>query len=356
MADLGADVIRIDRPGGSTLFPGTPRQELLNRNKRSIALDLKRPESVDVVRALVRKADVLVEGYRPGVAERLGLGPADLGAVNERLVYCRMTGWGQSGPLSQQAGHDIDYIAITGALHVIGEAGGPPQIPVNLLGDFASGSAYMVIGALAALREAERTGTGQVVDGAIVDGAAHLLTAVHAMLGAGAWQDARGSNMLDGAAPFYRVYETSDGKHVAVGAIEPQFYAELVAKLEVEVDLGVQQDRTTWDATAKLFAGAFAARTQAEWTAVFDQSDACVAPVVGLLEAADHPHLVARETFVTRDGLLQAAPAPRFSRTPGTLRGLPPLPGEHTREILAESGIEADALLSGGIAFEPSAD
>jgi alpha-methylacyl-CoA racemase len=352
MADLGADVIRVDRPGRSGLFPGEPRQALLNRNKRSIALDLKQPGAVEVVRALTAGAEVLVEGYRPGVAERLGLGPDDLRAANERLVYCRMTGWGQTGPLAQRAGHDIDYIAITGALHVIGEAGGPPQIPANLLGDFAAGGAYLVIGALAALREADRTGVGQVVDAAIVDGSAHLLTALHAMLGAGGWVDERGANMLDGAAPFYRVYETADGKFMAAGAIEPQFYAELVAGLGVDVDLSAQQDRSIWDHTAERFAKAFSAHDQAHWVRVFADSDACVAPVVSMREAAAHPHLVARGSLVERDGVLQSAPAPRFSRAPGVLRTPPPLPGEHTLEVLSTLGIDPDPLLASGAAVQ----
>jgi len=348
LAELGADVLRIDRPGGGTSL-SPPELDLVNRGRRSAVLDLKNPAAVDVVRRLVAQADVLVEGFRPGVAERLGVGPDDCHAINARLIYGRMTGWGQDGPLAQTAGHDIDYLALSGALHLIGRADGPPQVPANLLGDFAGGSLYLVIGVLAALHEAQRSGRGQVVDAAIVDGSAHLTTMLLGALAAGTWQQDRGTNLLDTGAPFYDVYETADGKHVAVGALEPQFYAELIEKLAITAP--DRNDPATWPALRKLLGETFRQRTQAEWTAVFDGSDACVAPVLPL--AADHPHLVARGTFVDHDGVRQAAPAPRFERTPTSLARPPARPGQHTREALAEWGItDVDDLLDTGAAIQ----
>ncbi|TDW86306.1 CaiB/BaiF CoA-transferase family protein [Kribbella sp. VKM Ac-2566] len=348
LAELGADVLRIDRPGGSVSM-GPPELDLVNRGRRSAALDLKQPAAVDVVRRLVAQADVLVEGFRPGVAERLGLGPADCHAINPRLVYGRMTGWGQDGPLAQAAGHDIDYLALSGALHLIGRADGPPQVPANLLGDFAGGSLYLVIGVLAALNEAQRSGRGQVVDAAIVDGSAHLTTMLLGALAAGSWRQERGTNLLDTGAPFYDVYETADGKHVAVGALEPQFYAELIGKLGL--DAPDRNDPSQWPELRKVLAEAFRQRTQAEWTELFDGSDACVAPVLPL--AGDHPHLVARGTFVDHHGVRQAAPAPRFDRTPTRLDRPPARPGEHTREALADWGItDIDGLLESGAAVQ----
>ncbi|HEY3510282.1 MULTISPECIES: CaiB/BaiF CoA transferase family protein [Kribbella] len=348
LAELGADVLRIDRPGGG-LSMGPPELDLVNRGRRSAALDLKQPAAVDVVRRLAARADVLVEGFRPGVAERLGLGPSDCHEVNPRLVYGRMTGWGQDGPLAQTAGHDIDYLAVSGALHLIGRAGGPPQVPANLLGDFAGGSLYLVIGVLAALHEAQRSGQGQVVDAAIVDGSAHLTTMLLGALAAGSWRQERGTNLLDTGAPFYDVYETADGKHVAVGALEPRFYAELIDKLGLNPP--DRNDPAQWPELRKVLTEKFRERTQAEWTSVFDGSDACVAPVLPL--AADHPHLVARGTFVEVDGVRQAAPAPRFDRTPTSLDRPPARPGEHTREALADWGITAvDALLESGAAVQ----
>ncbi|GAA2832465.1 CaiB/BaiF CoA transferase family protein [Kribbella solani] len=348
LAELGAEVLRIDRPGGNVSL-GPPELDLLNRGRRSVALDLKQPAAVGVVRSLVAQADVLVEGFRPGVAERLGLGPEDCHALNPRLIYGRMTGWGQDGPLAQSAGHDIDYLAISGALHLIGRAGGPPQVPANLLGDFAGGSLYLVIGVLAALHEARTSGRGQVVDAAIVDGSAHLTTMLLGALTAGSWRQERGTNLLDTGAPFYDVYETADGKHVAVGALEPQFYAELVEKLGI--DLPDRNDPAQWPELRKALTETFRQRTQAEWTALFDGSDACVAPVLPL--AGEHPHLVARGTFVEHRGVRQAAPAPRFDRTPTSLDRPPARPGEHTREALADWGItNLDALLDSGAAVQ----
>jgi alpha-methylacyl-CoA racemase len=348
LAELGADVLRIDRPGGGISL-GPPELDLLNRGRRSAVLDLKNPAAIDVVRRLVAQADVLVEGFRPGVAERLGVGPDDCHAINPQLVYGRMTGWGQDGPLAQTAGHDIDYLALSGALHLIGRAGGPPQVPANLLGDFAGGSLYLVIGVLAALHEAERSGRGQVVDAAIVDGSAHLTTMLLGALAAGTWRQERGTNLLDTGAPFYDVYETADGKHVAVGALEPQFYAELIGTLGITAP--DRDDPAQWPELRKVLTETFRQRTQAEWAEVFDGSDACVTPVLPL--AADHPHLVARGTFVDHEGVRQAAPAPRFDRTPTSLDRPPARPGQHTREALADWGIaDLDDLLDAGAAIQ----
>jgi alpha-methylacyl-CoA racemase len=351
LADLGADVIRVDRRSGRGVFPD-PAKDMTNRGKRSVAVDLKSEQGRDVVLRMVERADVLLEGFRPGVTERLGLGPEDCLARNPRLVYGRMTGWGQRGPLSQSAGHDIGYIAITGSLHAIGRAGGPPQVPINLLGDFAGGSMYLVVGVLAALLEARNSGSGQVVDAAIVDGTSHLSTFVHAFLAAGAWQDRRGVNMLDTGAPWYDVYETADGRHMAVGAIEPQFYAEFVRLLGVEGEEGLpaQYEAERWPELRERFATAFKARTRDEWAEIFLPGDACVAPVLSLREAAEHPYNTEREVFVRgQDGEPQPAPAPRFSRTPGGIGGPPATAGAHTREVLAELGFtDVDELLDSG--------
>jgi alpha-methylacyl-CoA racemase len=348
LAELGADVLRVERPGGG-LAMGPPEYELVNRGRRSVALDLKKPEAVSAVLELIAQADVLVEGFRPGVAERLGLGPEDCWAVNERLVYGRMTGWGQDGPLAQSAGHDIDYLGLSGALHAIGRAGGPPQVPANLLGDFAGGSLYLVIGVLAALTEARTSGKGQVVDAAIVDGSAHLTTMLLGALASGVWKQERGTNLLDTGAPFYDVYETSDGKHMSVGAIEPKFYDELITLLGIAPP--DRYDVSTWPELRDQLADAFARKTQAEWTQIFDGTDACVAPVLPL--AGEHPHLEARGVFVEHHGVRQAAPAPRFSRTPTSLGEPPTRPGQHTREALTEWGVEGvEELLRSGAAVQ----
>ncbi|GAA2106860.1 CaiB/BaiF CoA transferase family protein [Actinomadura alba] len=351
LADLGAEVIRVDRPGGRPAFPD-PAKDLTNRGKRSVAVDLKDDRGRDVVLRMVERADALIEGFRPGVTERLGLGPDDCLARNPALVYGRMTGWGQQGPLAQSAGHDIGYIAVTGALHAIGRAGGPPQVPMNLLGDFAGGSMYLVVGVLAALLEAKSSGRGQVVDAAIVDGTSHLSTFIHAFLAAGAWQDRRGVNMLDTGAPWYDVYETADGRHMAVGAIEPQFYAEFVRLLGIadEPDLPAQYEAGRWPELRERFATAFKARTRDEWAEIFLPGDGCVAPVLSLREATEHPYNTERGVFVPgADGTPQPAPAPRFSRTPGAIGGPPATSGAHTREVLTELGFtDVDELLGSG--------
>jgi alpha-methylacyl-CoA racemase len=350
LADLGAEVIRVDRASGRS-FP-VPGKDLSNRGKRSIAVDLKNDQGKELVLRLVERSDMLLEGFRPGVTERLGLGPADCMARNPRLVYGRMTGWGQHGPLSQSAGHDIGYIAVSGVLHAIGRAGGPPQVPINLLGDFAGGSMYLVVGVLAALLESRTSGEGQVVDAAIVDGAAHLSTFVHAFLAAGAWQDRRGVNMLDTGAPWYDVYETADSRHMAVGAIEPQFYAEFVRLLGLEGEEGLptQYEADRWPEMRERFATAFKAKTRDEWAEIFLPSDACVAPVLSLREAVEHPYNTERDVFVRgADDELQPAPAPRFSRTPGAIGGPPATAGAHTREVLTELGFaDVDELLACG--------
>ncbi|MBF6054275.1 carnitine dehydratase [Streptomyces eurocidicus] len=342
LADLGADVVRVDRPGGPGLHID-PRYDVTNRNKRSVVVDLKSATGPATVLDLAERADILLEGYRPGVTERLGIGPEACLARNPRLVYGRMTGWGQDGPLAPTAGHDLPYLAVTGALGLAGPADGPPYAPANLLGDFAGGSLYLVVGVLAALQHARTTGVGQVVDAAIVDGAAHLTAMIHGMLAAGAWQDRREANLLDGGAPFYGTYRTADGGYMAVGALEQRFYAEFLARLGLPAGREVppREDPARWDELRAAVAARFAQRTRAEWTAVFEGSDACVAPVLSLREAPDHPHLAARATFVEHGGLTQPAPAPRFSVTPGAVRRPPARPGADTAEVARDWGVRS---------------
>ncbi|MFC9272642.1 CaiB/BaiF CoA transferase family protein [Streptomyces zhihengii] len=343
LADLGADVVRVDRPGGAGLGID-PARDLTNRGKRSVLLDLKTDEGRARTLDLVEKADILVEGYRPGVAERLGVGPDACLARNPRLVYGRMTGWGQDGPLAERAGHDIGYIAVTGALSMVGEADRPPVVPANLLGDYAGGSLYLVIGVLAALQHARSEGgRGQVVDAAIVDGAAHLTTMIHGMMAAGGWQDRRGANLLDGGCPFYGTYETADGEYMAVGALEQKFYDEFITLLGIADEVPARKDFGRWDELREAVAARFKSRSRAEWTAVFEGSDACVAPVLGLREAAAHPHLAARSTFVDHGGVTQPAPAPRFSATPGALTRPPALPGAHTADVARDWSVDLTA-------------
>ncbi|MCW2295424.1 CaiB/BaiF CoA transferase family protein [Rhodococcus erythropolis] len=352
LGDMGAEVIRVERPGGVGAFPGDEQRDTLNRGKQSVVLDLKDPAAVEAVLAMIETADVLIEGHRPGVTERLGLGPEVCLERKPSLVYGRMTGWGQTGPLATSAGHDVDYIAITGALHAIGPNDGKPSIPLNLVGDFGGGGMYLVSGILAALIESKTTGTGQVVDAAIVDGTLHLLSAVHGLINGGAWKDVRGDNFLDGAAPYYGVYDTADGQYMAVGAIESKFYRLFVAGLGVDVDLEAQEDRTSWVSTREKFAAAFKTKTQNEWVEIFTGTDACVAPVMSLLGAQEHPHIKERGSLLSPDGLLQAAPAPRFSNYDVSLGTAPPALGEHTENVLRAAGVDPHPLLASGAAYQ----
>ncbi|MGZ4696990.1 MAG: CaiB/BaiF CoA transferase family protein [Oryzihumus sp.] len=354
LADLGADVIRVDRPGGPGLQVTAPAYDVLNRGRRNVCLDLKRPEAREAVLQLVDRADVLLEGFRPGVMERLGLGPQECAARNERLVYARMTGWGQDGPLAQRAGHDIAYIALTGALHATGRAGGPPQVPANLLGDFGGGAMTCLVGILAALHERTRSGLGQTVDAAIVDGTALLTAQLQGLVGAGVWEPSRGVNLLDTGAPFYDVYETADGEHMAVGALEPRFYAALLEGLGLDpAQVPDRNDPALWPRLRTTLAAAFAGRTQAEWVETFADSDACVAPVVPLHRAPQHPHLAARAAYTQVDGVTQPAPAPRFGRTPGAVGRGPAATGQHTREALGDWGVaDVDAMIDTGVAVQ----
>jgi alpha-methylacyl-CoA racemase len=341
LADLGADVVRIDRRGTRGGLVGSMGgTSLLDRGKRSIALDLKDPADVEVVRALVRRSDVLLEGFRPGVMERLGLGPTQLLAERPALVYGRMTGWGQTGPLARSAGHDIGYIALTGALGASGRPDERPAPPLNLLGDFGGGGVFLALGAVAALLHARATGEGQVVDAAIVDGTVVLTTMIHGMLDAGAWTDRRGRNLLDTGAPFYDVYRCADGQFLAVGALEEQFYAALLDGLGLAGDgsLPDRSDPRQWPVLHERFAEAFATRTRAQWWAVFEGTDACVAPVWSLQEATQDRHNRERGVFVEVDGVVQPGVAPRFSATPGAV-GRVPAVGEHDAEIRAELGL-----------------
>jgi alpha-methylacyl-CoA racemase len=352
LADMGADVIRIERPDG-TASTMPPTLDVTRRGRQSVTINLRDPRGVVAVLDLVAKADVLIEGNRPGVTERIGLGPEDCWERNPRLVYGRMTGWGQDGPLAQSAGHDIGYLAITGALHAIGKRGEEPTIPVNLLGDFAGGSLYLVIGILAAVFEANRSGQGQVVDAAIVDGAASLTSMLHGLLAADQWRDERGVNFLDGGVPWYDVYVTADGKYMAAGPLEPKFYAEFVKRLGLDEELADRSNPETLAQLAETFRAAFASKTQAEWTEIFDGTDACVSPVVSLTEAAQHPHMVHRKAFIEVDGTTQPAPAPRFSRTPAAVRRGPVAPGTDTRAVLTDWGAsDVEELLSSGVAIQ----
>jgi len=342
LADLGAEVIRIERAEG----PTGSRQDVSLRNRRSLALDLKQPEAVQAVLRMAETSDALIEGFRPGVMERLGLGPEVVRARNPRLVYGRMTGWGQEGPLAPMAGHDINYIAITGALHAMGRAGEPPAPPLNLIGDYGGGGMLLAFGILAALLEREKSGQGQVVDAAMVDGAALLMAPIFGMKARGRWGEARAANLLDGAASFYDSYACACGGFVAVGPIEPAFFDEMLAKMGLDPSLFEgRTEPARWPAHKALLAAAFATKTRDEWAEIFATSDACVAPILSMSEAPSHPHNAARGTFVERDGAMQPGPAPRFSRTPASLRTPPPLRGEHSQEVLAEFGFtEAEII------------
>lgn len=343
LADLGADVIRIDRVAPAGPLAAGPA-DVLGRGRRSVALDLKDARGLEVALRLTDSADVLIEGFRPGVVERLGIGPDTCLPRNRRLVYGRMSGWGQEGPLAPRAGHDLDFIALAGALHPLGIAEEPPPVPINYVADFGGGGMLLAFGVVCALWERERSGQGQVVDAAMVDGAAAMTSLLHGLLAAGLWEDRRECNLLDGAAPFYRSYTCADGGFVAVGAIEPAFYAEFLDVLGLDPREWPQHDRDRWPAQRVTLAEVFATRPRDEWAALFEGSDACVVPVLSLTEAPAHPHLAARGTFTTHHGLTQPAPAPRFSRTPGSLGRPPTTPGRHTDEILEEVGYSPAAI------------
>jgi alpha-methylacyl-CoA racemase len=340
LADMGADVIRIDRQDRSDNgLPVDRRFELLMRSRRSVALDLKHPLGAAATRKLLAQCDVLIEGFRPGVMERLGLGPEECLALQPRLVYGRMTGWGQDGPLADAPGHDINYVALSGALHAIGPRGGAPAIPLNLVGDFGGGAMLLAFGVLCGVLESRASGQGQVVDAAMVDGVASLMTMFYGLAAAGYWSDERGANRLDGGAPWYNVYETMDGAYVALGSNEKRFYRTTLRLLGLQdAALPDQHDKAGWPQLRELFASIFRTRTRDEWCALFDGQEACLAPVLSLAQAPQHPHHRARGTFVDIEGVLQPAPAPRFSRTPGAIQRPPPRPGLHTDEVLRDWG------------------
>jgi alpha-methylacyl-CoA racemase len=341
LSDMGADVIRIDRLGA----PGGRTQDVLARNRRSVAVDLKQREGVETVLRLVETADALFEGFRPGVTERLGLGPEHCMARNSRLVYGRMTGWGQEGPMAQAAGHDINYIGLAGALHAIGRPGEKPVPPLNLVGDFGGGGMLLAFGLVCGMLEAQKSGQGQVVDAAMVDGASSLMAMFFSMAAGGAFKDQRGTNLLDGGAHFYDTYETSDGKHICIGSIEPQFYALLVEKAGLDKErFAPQMDAARWpDLKAELTA-VFKRKTRDEWCAIMEGTDVCFAPVLSIFEAPDHPHSKARAAFVELDGVVQPAPAPRFSRTIPEVSHASPKPGRDSEAVLKECGFSAEEI------------
>jgi alpha-methylacyl-CoA racemase len=352
LADLGADVARVERPGGQVFTP--PRTEVLHRSRPSLAVDLRTPAGAETVLRMAERADVLIEAFRPGVAERLGVGPEVCAQRNPALVYARMTGWGQSGPLAPRAGHDINYLAITGALASIGPADGAPVPPLNLVADFGGGTMFLVAGILAALLERQRSGRGQVIDSAMVDGASYLMSMVYSQYAGGLWRNERSANLLDGGAPFYGTYECADGRYVAVGALEPKFFGELIAVLGLD-DVPAQHDQEAWPRMREMFARVFLTRTRDEWAAAFEAVDGCVAPVLDLAEAPDGAHLAARSTFTEAFGVVQPAVAPRLSRTPGRIRSAPPVPGADSREVLSDWGFdkaEIDALIAQGTVAE----
>jgi crotonobetainyl-CoA:carnitine CoA-transferase CaiB-like acyl-CoA transferase len=345
LSDLGADVLRVERTQTCREDAPAPADPLV-RGRRSVGLNLKDPEGVALLLRLVEQSDVLIEGFRPGVAERLGFGPEECLRRNPRLIFGRMTGWGQDGPLAPTAGHDIDYIAVSGVLHGIGRAGERPVPPLNLVGDFGGGGMLLALGVLAALLERERSGAGQVIDAAMTDGSALLHTFIYGLLSTGTWREERGSNLLDGGAPFYDTYETADGGAVAVGALESQFYAALLDGLGLDqADLPAQYDRSGWPVLRERFRTVFAKRTRDEWAEIFAGTDACVAPVLAPLEAARHPHNAARGTFTDSGGMVQPAPAPRFSRTPAAPTPLPPVrPGADTTAVLTDLGLSTEQI------------
>jgi alpha-methylacyl-CoA racemase len=347
-SEMGADALRISRPAATA--PGIKgfdkRHQLLNRGRRTVAMDLKNPRAIEAVKRLVSKADALTEGFRPGVAERLGLGPEDCLRLNPKLVYGRITGWGQDGPLANAPGHDINYIALTGALHAIGSKGGPPVPPLNLVGDFGGGAMYLAFGMVCAMLEARSSGRGQVVDAAMIDGVSSLMTMMYGMHAAGLWTDNRGSNRLDSGTPWYDVYETSDGKWISVGCNEPQFYDALLERLGIAPGVlpADRHDRNGWPAIRACFTQKFRAKTRDEWCAIMDGTEVCFAPVLALAEAPRHPHMKARGTFVELDGVVQPAPAPRFSRTKPEIRQPAGSVDQHADEALCDWGFSADEV------------
>ncbi|XOV87447.1 MAG: CaiB/BaiF CoA transferase family protein [Pseudomonadota bacterium] len=355
LADMGAEVIRVDRPAAA------PRRgrDVLTRGRKSIAVDLKSAAGREVVLKLCESADGLFEGFRPGVTERLGLGPDDCMARNPALVYGRMTGWGQDGPMAQAAGHDINYIALAGALHAIGPRGGKPVPPLNLVGDFGGGGMMLAFGLVCGLLEAARSGKGQVVDAAMVDGAATLMAMFFSMHAGGAMRPERGTNLLDGGAHFYDTYETSDGRYISLGSIEPQFYALLLEKAGLDgEEFAAQMDQARWPELKEKLAAAIRQRSRDEWCEIMEGSDVCFAPVLSLSEVAEHPHNKARGTFTELDGFLQPAPAPRFSRSEANLTHGSRLPGQDTREVLAAAGYDAseiDSLVETGAVTQAEA-
>ncbi len=345
LADLGADIIRIDRADKVTgADPAQPSLDVLNRGRRSIGVNLKDPDGVAAVLELVEQSDALIEGFRPGVMERLGLGPEVCLERNPRLVYGRMTGWGQNGPMAHVAGHDINYMSLTGALAAIGRAGQPPTPPLNLVADFGGGGMVLALGIASALVERAGSGKGQVVDAAMVDGVSVMMSIFHGMTAMGVWTEEHGTNMLDSGAHWYDAYETSDGKYVSVGPVEPQFYALMLDKMGLDAAEYPQYDQSRWPELKERFTEIFKTRTRDEWCDLLEGTDACFAPVLTMSEAPTHPHNVARGTFVTEYGVPQAAPAPRFSRTPGSIDAPPPHAGQHTAEVLASFGFTSDRI------------
>jgi alpha-methylacyl-CoA racemase len=345
LADMGAEVVRIDRAGLVGTDFSQPNKEVLNRGRRSVGVDLKHPDGVETVLRLVEHADALIEGFRPGVAERLGIGPDDCHARNPKLVFGRMTGWGQDGPYAQAAGHDINYISLAAALAHFGREGGKPTPPINIVGDFGGGGMLLAFGVACGIVEARSSGRGQVVDAAMVDGSAILMTMMWGLRAIGAWNDDLGVNVLDTGAPFYDTYETSDGKFISIGSLEPQFYAELFERLGIDpAAFPAQLDRAGWPALRERLTALFKTKTRDEWCDVLEGTDACFAPVLTMGETVGHPHIKARETIVQRDGIHQPAPAPRFSRTPGAIQRPAAWPGQHTDETLRDWGFTADEL------------
>jgi alpha-methylacyl-CoA racemase len=355
LADMGAEVIRVDRREKADLgLDRAPAYEVMHRGRKTIAVDIKKPEAVEIVKRLVKDADAIIEGFRPGVMERLGLGPDELSKVNPRIVFGRMTGFGQEGPLAARAGHDINYIALAGVLNHLGRAGERPAHPLNLVGDFGGGGMYLAFGVVCAMLEAQRSGKGQVVDAAMVDGAASLMAMFHGMWSEGIWREERGTNMLDTGAPWYDVYETKDAKFVSIGSIEARFYADLLGRLGLANEaLPKQHDRAGWPVLRARFAEIFKSKTRSEWETVFEGSDACFSPVLAISEVTQHPHNAVRSTFITRDGVQQPAPAPRFSRTRPELGEASKPAGADTRTVLAAAGYseaEVEKLVAAGVA------